>query len=60
MKPEIFSKDRKKLQREVLSVVTSFSAYSIYHGHFTVEKREDEKLFIPVYSFVPKDKRIKK
>ena len=58
VKQEMFSKDRKNLQREVLSVATSFSAYSIHHGQFTVENREDEKFFIPVYRFVPANKRV--
>ena len=59
-KQEIFSKNRENLQREVLSVAASFSAYSIYHGQFTVEKRENEKFFIPVYSYIPKEKRVRK
>jgi len=58
VKPEIFSQEKNNLQKEVLSVAASFSAYSIYHGQFTIEKRENENLFIPVYSYVPKDKRI--
>ncbi len=59
-KQEIFSKNRENLQREVLSVAASFSAYSIYHGQFTVEKRENEKFFIPVYSYIPKEKRVRR
>ncbi|WP_457634939.1 hypothetical protein [Persephonella sp.] len=58
VKPEFFSEDKNRLQREVLSIASSFTAYSIYHGQFTVEKREEESLFIPVYSYVPKGKRI--
>lgn len=58
IKPEMFSKNRQGLQKEVLAIATSYSAYSVYYGHFTIEKRDTEKLFIPVYSFVPKDKRI--
>ncbi|SNZ06528.1 hypothetical protein SAMN06265182_0708 [Persephonella hydrogeniphila] len=58
VKHEILSKEKDYLQREITAIATSFAAYSIHHNQFKIEEREGNRLFIPVYRFVPKDKRI--
>ena len=58
VRPEMLSKEKKYLQREVTAVATAFAGYSIHHSQFKIEEREGNKLFIPVYRFVPENKRI--
>lgn len=58
VQPEMFSKERKQIQRELGAIASAFAAYSYYHGTYDIVEREEDKLYIPKYSFVPKEKRI--
>ncbi|WP_456384659.1 hypothetical protein [Persephonella sp.] len=58
VKPELFSKEKKRLQKEVISIATAFAAYSIHHGTYSVEEKDGEQFYIPRYQFVPRDQRI--
>ncbi|WP_457642809.1 hypothetical protein [Persephonella sp.] len=58
VKPEMFSKEKHRLQKEVISIATAFSAYCLYHGQYSCEERDGEKFFIPVYRYIPKEDRI--
>ena len=55
--PEMLSADRNQIQKEVVSVATAFASYSVYHGQFKIEKREEDILHIPIYRYVSKKKR---
>ncbi|MBK3333308.1 hypothetical protein GWK41_09525 [Persephonella atlantica] len=59
VKPEMLSADRNKLQKEVISIGTAFASYSVYHGQFTIEERNNDILHIPVYRYIPKSERQK-
>ena len=56
--PEILSADRNQLQKEVVSIATAFASYSVYHGQYTVEQRDEDILHIPIYKYIPKKERL--
>ena len=58
VKPEMFSKDRKQIQRELGAIAAAFSAYSIYNKSFKKEEQDNQIFYIPIYRFVPKRDRI--
>jgi hypothetical protein len=54
---ELFSKDRNTIQRELGAIASAFTEYSTYHGNFNIIQKENEIFHIPIYRYIPKDKR---
>jgi hypothetical protein len=52
------SKDRRKLRGEVNAVVSAFTSFSIENKLYSTEEIEGEVFWVPVYKFIPKEKRV--
>jgi len=57
VKPELFSREKNRLQKEVISIATAFAAFSIPRGRYIMKDKEGEKLYIPKYHYIPKNQR---
>jgi len=54
----LLSLDRRKLRREVNATVSAFTSFALDKNLFTVEEEEDLLLAVPIYRFIPKEKRV--
>lgn len=54
----MLSKDRNRLKSELNATVAAFTSFAIDNNLYTLEEEKEEKLVVPVYKFVPKDKRV--
>lgn len=58
VKPEMLSKDRNYIQREIGAIASAFAAYSIYNKSFQKEEENEQTIYIPTYKFIPRKDRI--
>ncbi len=54
----MLSKDRNRLKSELNATVSAFTSFALDNNLYTVEEENGEKLIVPLYKFVPKEKRI--
>ncbi len=54
----MLSKDRNRLKRELNATVSAFTSFAIDKDLYTVEEENGEKIVVPIYRFVPKEKRV--
>ena len=54
----MLSKDRNRLKSELNATVSAFTSFALDNNLYTVEEENGEKLVVPLYKFVPKEKRI--
>ncbi len=54
----MLSKDRNRLKGELNATVSAFTSFALDSNFYTVEEENGEKIVVPLYKFVPKEKRI--
>ncbi len=54
----LLSKDKRKLRKEVNAIVAAFTSFAIDKNMYTEEKIEKTSYIVPVYKYVPKNKRV--
>ena len=54
----LLSKDKRKLRKEVNAIVAAFTSFAIDKNMYTEEKIEKTPYIVPVYKYVPKNKRV--
>ncbi len=54
----MLSKDRNRLKSELNATVSAFTSFALDNNLYTIEEENEEKIVVPLYKFVPKEKRI--